>query len=135
MCLQIAAAHWRQMKAHILSTLPEEACGLLGGIQNQVQTVWPITNSLHSPTRFRMEPTEQLKAFLWLEEHHQQLLGIFHSHPNGPPTPSATDLAECYYPEAFTLIWAPTDAQPWQLRCFALQNQQFQEKTWIKQFP
>src|SRR5512146_1553484 len=98
----------QEMIEHVLSCLPEEACGLLGGRREDPQgtpdspftaaAVLPIENELHSLVRFRMAPAEQLKAFYWLEEHGLELAAIFHSHPQGPDHPSATDLAEFAYP-------------------------------------
>ena len=119
------------MLAHCLACLPEEACGLLGGLFTeagvQVQAVLPITNALHSPVRFRMDPEEQLKAFYYLDEHNLELVTIFHSHPAGPEHPSPTDLAEFAYPGVFTLILFPAqadlpadDPSGWQMRAFEI---------------
>jgi proteasome lid subunit RPN8/RPN11 len=103
----------QQMLEHALTRLPEEACGLLGGRREDLNSpftaaaVLPIENELHSPVRFRMAPAEQLKAFYWLEENGLELTAIFHSHPQGPDHPSATDLAEFAYPGVLMLILSP----------------------------
>jgi proteasome lid subunit RPN8/RPN11 len=47
------------------------------------------------------------------------LAAIFHSHPNGPAEPSATDVAQAYYPEAAYLILSPA-AAGWQGRAFTI---------------
>ncbi len=111
-----------EMLAHIIRCLPEEACGLLGGRREEpaalftdaapytAVAVLPVVNELHSPVRFRMDPADQLKAFYWLEEHDQELAAIFHSHPQGPEHPSATDLAEFAYPGVLMLIVSPIPA-------------------------
>lgn len=129
--LTLTLEHHRQMLAHILRCLPEEACGLIGGRAGQAEVVLPMTNLLHSPVRFRMEPHEQLKAFLWLEEQGFDLVAVFHSHPNGPPRPSRTDLEEFAYPGVLTLIWSPAEAGAapggWQVRAFQIDNQQSRE--------
>ena len=112
-----------EMRAHVLACLPEEACGLLGGridgTEAIVQCVIPMENELHSPVRFRMVPSEQLQAFNMLDDLGLELVGIFHSHPTGPEAPSATDLAEFYYPGVAFLIWSP-GAEGWQLRAFRI---------------
>ena len=86
------------------------ACGLLAGTAldgvGQVKIAIPVSNALHSPVRFRMAAEEQLAAFLHIEELGFELLAIYHSHPHGPASPSSTDLAEAFYPEALTLIWS-----------------------------
>lgn len=112
--LQLNLAHWQAMLAHVQSLAPEEACGLLAGTRQGesalVRAVYPVENSQHSPVRFHMEPAGQLAAFLDMEQAGQELVGIFHSHPGGPETPSPADLAEAYYPEAAYLIWFPAPA-------------------------
>lgn len=112
-----------EMRAHVLTCLPEEACGLLGGQMDggraTVNVVIPVENTLHSPVRFRMDPREQLRAFNRLEVLGLELVGIFHSHPTGPDAPSATDLAEFYYPGVAFLIWSP-GGEGWQMRAFRI---------------
>jgi proteasome lid subunit RPN8/RPN11 len=41
-----------------------------------------------------------------MEARELDLVGIYHSHPHGPDTPSDTDMHEAYYPDAFYLIWS-----------------------------
>ncbi len=108
---QLPEALWQGMLAHVLSCLPEEACGLVGSLpgENTAAVILPIENELHSPVRFRMAPAEQLKAFYWLEERGLDLAAIFHSHPRGPRHPSATDLAEFAYPGVLMLILSPLE--------------------------
>jgi len=107
------------MHHHVLGCLPEEACGLLLGENGQVEQVALVTNALHSPTQYRMDAQEQLDWMIWLEENQKEMLGIFHSHPKGPPFPSETDIGSYAYPEAAMLIWAPRNGQ-WQMRVFAV---------------
>ncbi len=104
-------ALWQEMLAHVIACLPEEACGLIGSSpgENTAAVVLPIENELHSQVRFRMAPTEQLKAFYWLEDRNLDLVAIFHSHPHGPRHPSATDLAEFAYPGVLMLILSPLE--------------------------
>jgi proteasome lid subunit RPN8/RPN11 len=102
--------HWEEMLAHVTKCLPEEACGLVASSQTISQAVYPITNVLRSSVRFRMDPLEQLTAFLDYEKHGWDLAAIYHSHPKGPPEPSPTDLAEFAYPRVLYLIWFPDDA-------------------------
>lgn len=117
--LLLNADHWGIMQADVLSCLPNEACGLLGGIGESVKIVIPVTNLLHSPVRFRMEPTEQLKAFQLLEERDLDLVGVYHSHPYGPDGLSATDISEAYYPDVVHLIWSNSNVG-WQCRGFRI---------------
>ena len=122
------------MLEHCLTCLPEEACGMLGGAFSAgpggpaiAQVALPVTNALHSPVRFRMDPHEQLKAFNRLDEQGLDLVAIFHSHPTGPEHPSLTDLAEFAYPGVFSLILStrpvdlsPVDLAAWQVLAFEI---------------
>jgi proteasome lid subunit RPN8/RPN11 len=120
------------MLAHILACLPEEGCGLLGGRFDdwgtaRVSVVYPTENELHSPVRFQMAPLEQLRVFQEIERRGLELVGIFHSHPMGPDHPSATDLAEFYYPGVPVVIISPATAGGWQVKGFHIENSQVVE--------
>jgi proteasome lid subunit RPN8/RPN11 len=107
------------MLDHVLACMPEEACGIVAGRHGMVIQVRPIENVAHSPFRFRMEPRAQVEALLSLEAQGLELLAIYHSHPSGPPGPSATDMAEVTYPEAAAMIWC-SDGGQWWARAFDL---------------
>ncbi|MBK8904384.1 MAG: M67 family metallopeptidase [Anaerolineaceae bacterium] len=95
-----------QLLKHLQNCYPLEGCGLLAGDEETggVTAVYPIENSLHSPTAYEMDPTQQIQAMLDLETHGWQLLAIYHSHPQGPEVPSATDVALAMYPDAMYVI-------------------------------
>ena len=104
------------MLEHVRRSGPEEACGLLGGKGDEVNWVYPISNIARSAERFRMDPLQQLKALMQIDES-GELVGIYHSHPSGPTTPSELDVKEAAYPEAAYLIWSKSDEE-WQCRAF-----------------
>jgi proteasome lid subunit RPN8/RPN11 len=114
------------MLAHLETCLPEEGCGLLGGKQDLCQRVWAISNLLHSPNGFRMDPQAQLQAFIQMEELGIDLIGIYHSHPHGPQAPSASDVAEFAYPGVISLICVPANGE-WIVRGFEIRNDQVLE--------
>lgn len=118
--IRIRPADRQAMLDHVLAALPEEACGLLGGRDGAVRRVIPVANAARSATRFRMQPEQQVRAMLALEAEGLEMTGIFHSHPEGPPGPSATDLAEAAYPQAAYLIWSP-GPQGWACHAFRLE--------------
>ncbi len=117
--LQIASIHWEQMRAHVAAETPLEACGLLAGKEGRSRAVYQITNELASRERFRMEPNEQLKAFLDIENTSLKLLAIYHSHPAGPRRPSKIDVTEALYPGVIHLIWSHQDGE-WNCAAFLL---------------
>ncbi len=125
--MRVTYTHWLQMRDHVQSCLPEEACGLIGGIGQEARLVLRVTNELHSPTRFRMSPQEQLDAFVRFEQAGLELIGIYHSHPRGPERPSPTDVAEWMYADVKTLIWTPRMGQ-WSARAFIIEASAFWEQ-------
>ena len=109
------------MHDHVARLPSVEACGLLGGVGALVKLVIPVTNIITSPIRFLMDPQEQITAFKTIEDNGWEIIGIYHSHPNGPETPSVTDVTEAYYPEAAYLIWALHSGK-WGCHAFRIKN-------------
>jgi proteasome lid subunit RPN8/RPN11 len=117
--LSLSSAHIEQMQRHVEDCHPEEGCGILGGFNDRVEWVIPITNILHSSTRFRMDPQEQVDAFFKIEEAGGKLIGIYHSHPTGPEFPSDSDIRSSALPEAVHIIWHPLDEE-WNYQAYRI---------------
>lgn len=114
--LMLSRAQWEQMRDYVEAHAPLEACGLLGGREGVVRVVIPVRNVANSSTRYRMEPVEQLRAFEQIESAGMEILAIFHSHPQGPAVPSATDIAESFY-TLIQIIWSQGKGE-WQAHAF-----------------
>lgn len=114
------------MREHVIREAPIEACGLLGGCHGVVQMIFPVYNILQSPTRYTMKPQDQIDAMLKIEAQGLDLLGIYHSHPQGTSYPSPTDIIEAYYPEAAYIIWSPGE-NGWDCRAYCLSDGIVQE--------
>ncbi|MBE0685772.1 MAG: M67 family metallopeptidase [Anaerolineaceae bacterium] len=110
---------------------PEESCGLLAGIDNNVTIEIPITNQLHSPVKFFMDPMELYIALEKIDSLKLDLLGIFHSHPKGPPKPSETDIKEFLYPGVATIICYP-ESNNWKMKAFLIENDCYTEMELVK---
>ena len=93
---------------------------MLAGRNSRVERIFPIRNQAQSPVRFRMDPKEQLDAFEWIDSNGQELLGIFHSHPNGPGEVSETDIEEAAYP-VVNIVLDGSDGL-WSARGFWIEN-------------
>jgi proteasome lid subunit RPN8/RPN11 len=121
--LVVPAHVWRDLIEHLSAAAPLEGVGLLGGRDDEpavrADAFYPGTNVDASPTRYTMEPAEVLAAFRAMEANGGRLVAIVHSHPATPPVPSATDLTEAYYPDAFLVIVGLAGAEPW-ARCWRL---------------
>ena len=113
--------HWELMLDDVNSRLSEEACGFVLGEGNHARMVVPVQNALHDPYRFRMDPQEELEAFLLAEKERWEVIAIYHSHPLGIDQPSATDFAELTFPGITYLIWYQSSNQ-WQCRAFMMET-------------
>ena len=87
---------------------PEEGCGLLVGKRMpggraRVTRVETATNvAADRRTGFEVDPGLRIGLERELRGTDQSIVGHFHSHPDGPARPSATDLAKAFEPD---LIW------------------------------
>jgi proteasome lid subunit RPN8/RPN11 len=105
---------------------PNEACGILSGTRPHDAGGAPLafhglSNAAASPYRYLVDPDEQLRLMLALDEADQVVWAIFHSHVRSPAEPSPTDIGLAFYPDALYLICslAEMDApvlRAWQIR-------------------
>ncbi len=73
---------------------PHEACGLLVGTGTHISTARPAANVHPEPARhFEIDPAALIAAHRAARAGGPQIIGYFHSHPNGLARPSATDAA------------------------------------------
>lgn len=119
--LYLQMIHYQAMIDQVKKFEGEETCGLIAGVDKTSQAVYPVTNILHSPVRYRMDPEQQLKVFNQIDENEWELLAIYHSHLQGPPGPSHMDVAEAAYPGVIHLIWSPS-AGGWECNGFLIEK-------------
>ncbi|CAN5814310.1 M67 family metallopeptidase [soil metagenome] len=89
--------------------LPNETVGLLvadrhaneGGHPTRYV---PLHNAAESPYRYLLDPDEQLRVMLEIDDADEVVWGIAHSHVASPAVPSATDIGLAYYPDSLYLI-------------------------------
>ena len=75
-----------------------------------------------------MNPREQIDVMRRLRETGEELLGIFHSHPDAPAAPSATDLRLAAYPGTVYFIASLSGATP-ELRAYRYDGRAFSDVT------
>ncbi|HKX28460.1 MAG TPA: M67 family metallopeptidase [Blastocatellia bacterium] len=84
---------------------PWECCGLLGGRDLVVHHRYPLENRSPQPeTRYFAAPDDIFEATRQMRAVSEELIAIYHSHPQGPAYPSPSDIELAYYPQAFYLI-------------------------------
>lgn len=94
MLLTIAPAVCEAMLVAAAQAHPREACGLLLGSAGAVREATVAANVHPEPLRhFEIDPAVLIAAHRAAREGGAQVLGYWHSHPNGLAGPSATDRA------------------------------------------
>jgi len=85
------------LKLHSRRWKPAESCAMLIGFKDDKAKKFDIrgavlcSNPTHSGGYFEMPPREVIKSYEVAEEHHMEIVGVFHSHPSGFEIPSSTD--------------------------------------------
>ena len=107
---------------HLAQSSPDaEVCGLIGALNGEPSTCYPIRNAAGNPgLRFHLEPSEHIQAMRSMRERGEELFAIFHSHPTSPAIPSITDLQEANYPEALYLIISLNTKGVLEIRAFRI---------------
>ncbi len=82
------------MVAHAEWAHPHEACGLLAGGGDVIEMVFCLSNRDASPSRYTIDPHEHYGAMRYAESRGWDIVGAWHSHPNGDAVLSSIDLAE-----------------------------------------
>jgi proteasome lid subunit RPN8/RPN11 len=85
------------MEFEMLKVVPHECCGFLLGRGGVVEAVFPCRNLDESPVTFTVHPDDHLKACEVMVEKGLNLVGVYHSHPNGPAHPSDVDLKKATF--------------------------------------
>lgn len=107
----------------------QECCGLLGGRDAEISTIFPARNALASATAFEIAPEELFLLFRKMRAAGLEHLGIYHSHPAGDNSPSPRDIESAYYPEAVYFIASPVPGVQRPVRAFSIQNNCVRELT------
>ena len=105
--------------------VPNESCGLLAATAHAAEGGSPtryiaLANAAASPYRYMIDPEEQLRVWLELEDAKDVPWAIVHSHVASPAVPSATDVGLAYFPDSLYLICSLADETPavrgWSIR-------------------
>lgn len=106
--IKLSKSDYEKILRHAESELPNEACGLIGGVteggDKLIKKVYLLTNIDHSNEHFSMDPKEQLAAIKDMRANGFVPLGNWHSHPESPSRPSDEDKRLAYDSKASYMI-------------------------------
>lgn len=112
--LEVTRAVLERLRAEAAAAHPRECCGVLHGRGRRIDAIRPAANVHPSPeTRFAIDPQALVDAFRAERAGGPQVLGYYHSHPSGPPEPSATDRAMAAHDGRAWVIVAGEEIRLW----------------------
>ncbi|MBQ2556472.1 MAG: M67 family metallopeptidase [Thermoguttaceae bacterium] len=102
---------------HALSELPNEACGLIAGIDREdgvreIKKTYLLRNVDQTNEHFTIDPREQLVSIKDMRAEGLTPLGNWHSHPVSPSRPSDEDKRLAYDSSASYMILSLMDEEP-----------------------
>lgn len=116
MTISIRKEDYESIVAYAREGLPNEACGLLAGVEKEgeriIEKVYYLTNIDASNEHFSMDPKEQLAAIKDMRANGLKPLGNWHSHPETPARPSIEDIRLAYDANATYMILSLMEAVP-----------------------
>ena len=111
--LVMIKADYEKILEHCKKGLPNESCGLIGGVvedgKRYIKKVYLLTNIDASNEHFSMDPKEQLAAVKDMRANGLKPLGNWHSHPETPARPSQEDIRLAFDSKASYLIMSLMD--------------------------
>jgi proteasome lid subunit RPN8/RPN11 len=115
---------------HARSNPVEECCGLLAGRDGAIAQAFPAQNVAEYPaTAYEIAPKELFRVMREIRGAALELLGIYHSHPNGDNQPSPRDVERAYYPDAAYFILSAHANAPEPIRAFSIREGHWIELT------
>jgi len=112
-----------EMLAQARREQSHECCGLLAGNRGAIARIFPATNAAIDPaTSYEIALPELFELMREIRAAGLEMLGIYHSHPNGKNEPSPRDIAWAYYPDAAYFILSPLPDAPRPVRAFAIRD-------------
>jgi desampylase len=114
MSLQISSAHRQFLLDQAQAAGADEVCGLLLGRDGTVEQLVPARNVAANPARsFEIDPATLLATHRTARGAGQQVIGHWHSHPNGRAEPSKRDAARAQDNGQIWLIIAADTITAW----------------------
>ncbi len=126
MKVEIKRSDYNRMYEYALKELPNEACGLIAGIDRpdgtrEITKVYLLTNIDNTNEHFSIDPKEQLDSIKDMRALEIKPLGNWHSHPESPSRPSEEDKRLANDSKASYLILSLMDDNP-VLNAFHIEN-------------
>jgi [CysO sulfur-carrier protein]-S-L-cysteine hydrolase len=110
------------MVAHARTDHPDEACGVIAGLQgsDRPERFIAMLNAERSPTFYRFDSGEQLKVWREMEDADEVPVIIYHSHTATEAYPSRTDISYASEPDAHYVLVSTRDPVELEVRSYRI---------------
>ena len=135
MKITLLKSDFDKLYEHALKERPNEACGLIAGLDNEdgsrdIKKVYLLTNIDHTNEHFSIDPREQLQAIKDMRANGLKPLGNWHSHPESPSRPSEEDKRLANDSKASYLILSLMDEGKPVLNSFHIESTDGEKTAW-----
>jgi [CysO sulfur-carrier protein]-S-L-cysteine hydrolase len=117
--MKILQAVGEQLLGQARTESPLECCGYLAGTGDTISRAFPMENKDKSPVHYTFDPAEQFKVIKEIRKNNLHILGVYHSHPKSPASPSEEDIRLAYDPEIRYVIVSLVEGEK-SVRCFTI---------------
>ncbi|MGQ0792633.1 MAG: Mov34/MPN/PAD-1 family protein [Deltaproteobacteria bacterium] len=122
--MNIVKSAYEGMIQHAQSGYPHEICGALVGVGGLIKAFRECRNlnTERAHDRYELDPLSFKEADDFARARGEEIIGIYHSHPDHPSRPSETDRASAWPDWAYIIISVNrgrfNDARNWVIRDF-----------------
>ncbi|MGO9753554.1 MAG: Mov34/MPN/PAD-1 family protein [Solirubrobacteraceae bacterium] len=120
--MRIARELYEEIVAHARLEAPNECCGLIATLDGKAVAVYRAVNQAASALRYEVDPGEQYRIMMAIEDAGHELGAIYHSHTRSAPYPSQTDINLAFHPEAVYLIVGLAGGEQADVRAYAIRH-------------
>jgi proteasome lid subunit RPN8/RPN11 len=110
--MRIARSLLDEMIAHAREEAPNECCGMVASRNGSAVEIYRAVNAAASPLRYEVEPHDQYRIEMAIDDAGHELGAIYHSHTRSAPVPSQTDINLAFHPESLYVIVGVAGDEP-----------------------
>lgn len=126
--LRLSEEHRQAIYQHARDEAPRECCGVIAGKPDGTLTSFHrLTNVAEGNRLYLIDDEELYHLTRELTERGEDPVVIYHSHPETPAYPSATDVANAFYPDSYYVICSLENPEQPYLRAFTIVDEQITE--------
>jgi proteasome lid subunit RPN8/RPN11 len=133
MVLELNGALRERLRHWARQGYPHECCGLLlgtaadGAVRVEEVTTARNLNTERAQDRFELDPQDFLRADALARERGLEVVGVWHTHPDHPALPSATDLDSAWEGWSYLILSVAAQGVP-AMRSWRLAGREFVEE-------